>query len=87
MHSVTDFKDSSRHSGFLKKSPSSFTPSSCRLLLPLKSNFLRWAGFDLTAEARQSQLILDKRPHLSLNKEQVIYLMLEQTLQNDVIIY
>lgn len=77
VYGVTDFKDSSRHSGFFTSSPSSFTPSSCRLLLPLRSNFLRWAGFDLRADASQSQLILDKLHHLSLKREKVMHLMLE----------
>lgn len=74
---LTDFRDSSRHPGVCRKSPSSFTPESCRFLLPLRSSFLRLEGLDLRAEASLWQLVLDRLHHLNLNKEQVMHFMLE----------
>lgn len=84
---LTDFRDSSWHRGLCRNSPSSFTPESCRLLLPLRSSFLRWEGLDLRAEASLSQLVSDKLHHLNLNKEQAMHLMLEQTEQNTLCLF
>ena len=52
----TDLRVSSLKSGLSFRSDNSFIPESF-ILFPLSSSSLRWEGLDLSAEAREVQLI------------------------------